>query len=287
MAGVAVVTDSTASLTRQQAMHAGVLIIPLQVVIDGDSRAESEEGGTAAAVADALRQGKSVTTSRPTPDAFAAAFAELAATGVESIVSVRLSRRMSGTYEAAALAAESAPVPVIVVDSTTVAMAMGFAVLSAAGRAQVGAGGAEVADVARRRAAAATTFFSVDSLEYLRRGGRIGPAAALLGSALAVKPLLTITRGEIRPHERVRTASKALVRLEELGLAALARAAGTTDHVDVAVLHVDHLSGAQALAERLRGRLATGGDITISEVSAVLGAHVGPGTLGIAVSPRP
>lgn len=287
MAGVALVTDSTASLTRGQAAEASVVVIPLQVIIDEVSHPEGEDAVAPALVARALREGKRVTTSRPTPEAFSVAFAELAATGHEAIVSVHLSRAMSGTWEAASVAAESASVPVTVVDSTTLAMACGFAVLSGAKAARSGQTAAEVAGVVRRRAAMATTYFYVDSLEYLRRGGRIGAAAALLGSALSVKPLLTIARGEIRPYERVRTASKALARLEELGLAALARAAGTSDHVDVAVHHLDNLAGAERLVDRLRGRVATLGDVAVAEVSAVLGAHVGPGTLGIVVSPSP
>jgi DegV family protein with EDD domain len=286
MAGVAVVTDSTSSLSRRQAAEAGVTIIPLQVVIDGVSRAEAEDGVTPETVARALREGKRVTTSRPTPEAFAVAYADLAAAGYQSIVSVHLSRAISGTVDAALMAGESAPVPVTVVDSTTVAMATGYAVLSGAESARCGSGAAEVAGVVLRRAVAATTYFYVDSLDYLRRGGRIGPAAALLGSALSVKPLLTVHQGEIQPHERVRTASKALVRLEELGLAALARAAGSYQQVDVAVHHLDNPTGAQGLADRLQGRVTSEGEVAISEVSAVLGAHVGPGTLGIVVSPR-
>jgi len=122
-------------------------------------------------------------------------------------------------------------------------------------------------------------------LEYLRRGGRIGVAAAMLGSALAVKPLLTVADGEIRPYERVRTESKALTRLEELSVAALERATAANYVVDVAVHHLDNLDGARRLVDRLSGRVH-GGDIVISEVSAVLGVHVGPGALGIVVSPR-
>jgi DegV family protein with EDD domain len=287
MAGVAVVTDSTSSLGREQAITAGVVIIPLQVVIDEVSRAEAADSVTPALVARALREGKQVTTSRPTPEAFSIAFAELADAGYDAIVSAHLSKAMSGTCEAAAIAAESASVPVTVVDSCTLAMATGFAALSGAAAARAGGTAAEVTEVVRWRAAAATTYFYVDSLEYLRRGGRIGAAAALLGSALSVKPLLTVTNGEIRPYERVRTASKALVRLEELGVAALARAAGTCDHVDVAVHHLDNAAGAERLVERLRGRVSSLADIGVSEVSAVLAAHVGPGTLGIVVSPRP
>lgn len=288
MAGVAVVTDSTASLSRAQAQAAGVTIIPLQVVIDGVSRAECEDAVTPAVVAHALRAGQPVTTSRPTPEAFAVAYADLAAAGYDAIVSVHLSRAMSGTCAAADKAAETAPVPVIVVNSATLAMAAGFAVLAGAEAAAAGEGADDVADLVRRRAAGATTYFYVDTLEHLRRGGRIGAAAALLGSALSVKPLLTITKGTIRPHERVRTAAKALQRLEDLAVAAHAKA--RSEHVDVAVHHLDDLAGAQGLAGRLGVRLSCDGSttpvITIAEVSAVLGAHVGPGTLGIVVSPR-
>jgi DegV family protein with EDD domain len=166
----------------------------------------------------------------------------------------------------------------------TLAMAVGFAVLTGAEVARSGAAPAEVVAQVRRRAAAATTYFYVDSLEYLRRGGRIGTAAAMLGSALAVKPLLTVTDGEIRPYERVRTESKALARLEELTLDALARAA-SNGAVDVAVHHLDNPDGARRLVERLQDRVLTG-SVVISEVSAVLGVHVGPGTVGIVVSPR-
>ena len=142
-----------------------------------------------------------------------------------------------------------------------------------------------MASAVRRRAAASTTYFYVDSLEYLRRGGRIGMAAAMLGSALAVKPLLTVADGEIRPYERVRTQSKALTRLWELSLAAIERAASIHGLADVAVHHLDNPDGAQRLVDRLSGRVQVG-EIVISEVSAVLGVHVGPGTLGIVVSPR-
>jgi fatty acid-binding protein DegV len=107
----------------------------------------------------------------------------------------------------------------------------------------------------------------------------------MLGSVLAVKPLLTVADGEIRPYERVRTESKALTRLEELSLAAFDRAAGVHDLIDIAVHHLDNPHGARRLVDSLRARVRVG-DIVISEVSAVLGVHVGPGTLGIVVSPR-
>lgn len=284
MAGVAVVTDSTASLDRGRADRAGVTVVALQVVIDGVSRPESGVGPRE--VARALRAGRRVTTSRPSPQLFAATYAKLAASGAESVVSIHLGARISGTYAAARLAAAGASLPVVVVDSATLALGEGFAVLAAAAAAELGAGPAAVAECARRRAAASTTYFYVDSLDHLRRGGRIGAAAAALGSALAVKPLLTIAGGEIRAYERVRTQSRALARLEELGLGALARAAGVSNHVDLAVQHLDDPEGAERLVNRLRGRVSTPGEILVAPVSAVLGVHVGPGLLGVVVSPR-
>jgi DegV family protein with EDD domain len=291
VAGVAVVTDSTSSLSRSACERADIRVIPLQVVIDGVGRPEAPDETlpgtvTPAMVAAALRAGRPVTTSRPTPEAFSAVYNELARDGYTEIVSVHLSRAMSATVEAAALAVDDAPIGVRVVDSGTLAMAMGFAVLTGAEAARQGASANEVANLVRRRAAAATTYFSVASLEYLRRGGRIGAASALLGSALAVKPLLTISDGKIQPYERVRTASKAIARLEELGLAALARAAGRYAGVDIAVHHLDDRAGAAATAASLQGRVSTPVEIVVSEMSAVLGVHVGPGTLGVVISPR-
>jgi DegV family protein with EDD domain len=277
------VTDSTSSLDPADAARADVSIIPLQVVIDDLSRPESDVRPRE--VAGALRAGRRVSTSRPTPDVIGHTYAELEAAGYDAIVSVHLSSKISGTCGAAQVAAASVHIPIIVVDSMTLAMAVGFAVLAGAEVARAGAAPAEVVAQVRRRAAAATTYFYVDSLEYLRRGGRIGTAAAMLGSALAVKPLLTVTEGEIRPYERVRTESKALTRLEELSLDALARAAARNGAVDVAVHHLDNPDGARRLVERLRGQVP-GGSVVISEVSAVLGVHVGPGTVGIVVSPR-
>lgn len=290
MSGVAVVTDSTSSLGPDVAERAGLVVVPLQVIVDGTSRPESFRPRTGTmtpgAVAAALREGRTVSTSRPAPEAFASAYAAAAERGATAIVSVHLSGAISSTVDAAAQAARSAPVPVTVLDSLTVATGCGFAALAAASAARDGASADEVADVARRRAAAAVTYFCVESLEYLRRGGRIGAAQALLGSALAVKPLLTVTDGRITPYERVRTMSRALSRLEELALGALAAArASGVGGADVAVVHLDNRSAAERLARTLRAREAEVAAVTVSEVSAVLGVHCGPGTVGVVVSP--
>ncbi|MFT4167421.1 MAG: DegV family protein [Microlunatus sp.] len=289
MSGVVVVTDSTSSLVPSVANEAGLVVVPLQIIVDGWSRPESfhlDLGSMApGAVAAALREGRSVSTSRPAPEAFASAYESIAVAGASAIVSVHLSAGISGTCDAAMTAARSASLPVIVVDSRTVAPACGFAALAAASVARAGGTPEEVAQTARRRAAAASTWFCVENLDYLRRGGRIGAAQAMLGSALAVKPLLTVTDGKIAPLERVRTMSRALGRLEQLGISALDELDGPG--ADVAVVHLDNRSAADRLARALAGHavLAAGG-VTVSEVSAVLGVHCGPGTVGLVVSPR-
>ena len=285
MAGVAVVTDSTSSLTGTAADRSGIAVVPLQVVIDGHSRPESEVDPRL--VAAALRDGKRVTTSRPSPQAFSVVYDALATAGHQAVVSVHLSAKISGTCEAAELAARGAPIPVTVVDSGSLGMVTGFAALSGAECAARGGHVADVAATIRARAEASTVYFYVSNLDYLRRGGRIKAGAALIGSALSVKPLLTIADGEIRLHERVRTASKAIARLEELALAALARGASRSTGVDIAVHHLDNREAAERLADDLTGRVRIPGEVMISELSAVVGGHVGPGTVGVDIAPRP
>jgi DegV family protein with EDD domain len=229
-----------------------------------------------------LRAFKPVSTSRPSPQSFLDAYEKAAAGGAEAIVSVHISADMSSTVESAHLAAQQSPVPVTVVDSRSLGMAMGYAVVSAAELAATGASAQDVAQLARSRAEASTVVFYVDTLEHLRRGGRIGAASAFLGSALAIKPILSLSDGHIRPLEKVRTSSRALSRLEELAVDAATGAGGT---VEVAVHHLDSAARADDLAERLRDRLPAC-DVTVVELGAVVGAHVGPGTLAVAVSPE-
>lgn len=275
---VGIVTDSTSYLPPDLVAGHLLQVVPVHVLIGGTAYDEGVDV-TPAQVATALRQWQVVTTSRPSPERFLAAYEFLAEAGATAIVSVHLSALMSGTYESAVLAARSAPVPVTVVDSGTVAMALGFAVLAAASTADSGGAPEQVARSAKDRAAASSALFYVDTLDFLRRGGRIGAAQALLGQALAVKPILTVSNGRVCPLEKVRTATRALARLEEL---ALARAEGST--VDVAVHHLDAADRADALARRLAARLPAA-DIVVSEVGAVVGAHVGPGMVAVVVSP--
>lgn len=272
-------TDSTAYLPADLAE--GVGVVPLHVVLGTRSGTEGDEV-TPQQVAAALRaRHQQVSTSRAIPGDFVAAYRR---TGARRIVSVHLSAGLSGTSVNAALAAEEVSrdgIDVRVVDSRTIAMGLGFAVLAAAEAARTGADLDAVVAAATRAAGRTDVLFYVDTLEHLRRGGRIGAAAALVGTALAVKPLLHVTAGQIAALEKVRTASRALARLEEL----VVERAGAGP-VDLAVHHLAAAERAEALADRLRDRLPNLGALHLSEVGAVVGAHVGPGLLGVVLSRR-
>ena len=277
---VAMVTDSTAYLPADLVASRHVLVVPVQVVVGGQPFDEGTEI-TPTEVAEALRSWRVVTTSRPSPERFARAYAEAAESGATAVVSAHLSGDMSGTYDSAVLAAREASIPVVVVDTRRVAMAMGFAVLEGARVAESGADQERVAAAVRDRAAASSALFYVDTLDYLRRGGRIGAATALVGQALSVKPILELAEGHVVPLEKVRTTSKALARLEEL---VVERADGRA--CDIAVHHLDAAARAESLAGHLVARL-TDSRVLVGEVGAVVGAHVGPGMVAVAVSPRP
>lgn len=275
---VAVVTDSTAYLPDQATRRYRIRVVPIHVVIGGVSGDEGVEV-TPADVARALRDRRvDVTTSRATPGDFSRTYRELFDHGTGSVVSVHMSGKLSGTVEAAELAAAEFGDRVVVLDSMSAGMGLGFPVLAGAQAAESGASVAEVRRAVEQAISRTTIYFYVDTLEFLRRGGRIGAAEALVGTALAVKPILHVSDGRVVLKEKVRTAGRALARLEELVVAA----AGSGD-VDVSVHHLDCPNRAVTLADRLRERLPRLRHLYNSEVGAAVGAHVGPGVIAAVV----
>lgn len=277
--GVAIVTDSTASLSPADADREGIVVVPLHVIVGAQSYVEGVDASPAM-IAAALRDFLPVSTSRPNPEAFSEVYDNLADLGATSIVSVHLSSRMSGTVDSALVAAKTSPIPVHVVDSRQVGLATGFAAGQAARARSEGVSPEEIAEIARVAGAASTTLIYVDTLDYLRRGGRVGATAALIGSALAVKPLLAIEDGLVVPREKVRTTSRALARMEHLAIEAI------DGEVDLGVQHLAN----ESVARDLAGRLATAlerDEVPVDEVGAAIGAHVGPGTIAVVVTPRP
>ena len=278
---VAVVTDSTAYLPADLAVRYGIEVVPLYVVLAGRSGREGSDV-TSAEVARALAaRGGQVTTSRPTPGDFVAVYRRLLDGGADRLVSVHLSGELSGTWDAARVAASQVGEHLVtVLDSRSAAMGSGFAVLAAARAAARGGSAEEVAALARDTAAATRTFFVVDTLEHLRRGGRIGSAAALLGSALAMKPVLHVTDGQVVALEKVRTSARALNRLVQRA----AEVAGDRP-VQVAVHHLAAPERAQRLADQLSAQLPEVTELFVSELGAAVGAHVGPGAVGVVLAP--
>jgi DegV family protein with EDD domain len=278
---VAVVTDSTSYLPAGVAAELGVRVVPLQVQLGERTGLEGVDVSPSDVTA-AMRIRTPVSTSRPTPADFIAVYQDALAAGAESLVSLHLSAELSGTCDSARLAAaEFEPSVIRVIDSRSAAMALGFAVMAAARAAGAGAEPEQVERAARAALDQTSALFYVDSLEWLHRGGRIGTAAARFGTALAVKPLLHLADGRIVPLEKVRTASKAIARLVQLTVAA----AGSAP-VDVAVQHLASPERAEDVAHRLSAALPKLGTLYQSEVGAVVGAHVGPGLLGVVVTKR-
>ncbi|TXL61850.1 DegV family protein [Aeromicrobium terrae] len=277
---VAIVTDSTASLDPVDAARERIEVVPLQVIIGAEVHTEGVDV-TADMIAEALAAYVPVSTSRPTPDDFLTVYERLASEGATEIVSVHLSAKMSGTLDSAELAAKQASVPVTCVDTRHVGIATGFAAGRAAQVRDAGGDALAVADAARKAGESSTTLLYVDTLEYLKRGGRVGAAAALIGSALAVKPLLGFKDGSVVPLERVRTASKALARLEAIALEACR---ACDDGFDIGVQHLANPTTADAVAGRLAAELGRD-SVPVDEVGAAIGAHVGPGMVAVVVTP--
>ncbi|XVV05395.1 DegV family protein [Actinosynnema sp. CA-248983] len=274
---ITIVTDSTAYLPEGFAERHGVRVVPLHVAVDGRSVLDGVDFGPEELAA-ALGEHRRVTTSRPTPGELADVYRQVLDEGADGIVSVHLSRELSGTWEAARLAAEEVdPARIRVVDSRATGMGLGFAVLAAC---TAGDDPACVEAAAARAAQRMKMFFCVETLDHLRRGGRIGAAAALVGTALAVKPLLHVDDGRIVPLEKVRTMSRAIGRLVDL-----AAAAAGTGPVGLAVHHLAAPERAAELATLLDERVPESTGCLISEVGAVIGAHTGPGVLGVVVLP--
>jgi DegV family protein with EDD domain len=278
---VRVVTDSTAYLPADVAGH--LYVVPLTVTVSGRAGREGVDVSPAD-VASALAERRvAVTTSRPAPAEFSQAYRELLDAGAEGVVSVHLSARLSGTFESALLAASEFGGQVCVVDSATAGMGLGFVAMAAHRASLAGASLTEVQAIAETAADHTETLFYVDTLEFLRRGGRISAASALLGTALSVKPILHMRDGEVVLKEKVRTSARALARLVELA----AESAGKSD-VDIAVQYLSAEDRANALSDALRTRLgAQLKQLYVAEVGAVLAAHTGPGVLGIAIHRHP
>jgi len=277
MSKIAFVTDSTAYIPNDLLQQYPISVAP-QVLIWGDEVFEDGVDIQPGEFYTRLKNAKIMpTTSQVSPKAFKDIFDRRLEEGYQ-ILMILVSEQLSGTLASAFQARELLPgAPIEIVDSRTTAMAMGFQVLAAARAAADGANLAECKAIVEKAREHTGVIFAVDTLEFLHRGGRIGGAARLLGTALNMKPILEVTGGRVEPIERVRTRSKSLNRLVEL---VEERIAGRQP-VHLATLHANSPEDAKTILKDTSQKVNAVERI-FSEVSPVVGTHTGPGTVGIA-----
>jgi DegV family protein with EDD domain len=276
MPGVRLVCDSTADLSTARREAGRILVVPLKVIFGDEVLVDGVDIDADRFYARMRAEDRNPTTSQPTPAEFEAAFREAAADG-SSVVCTTLSAEMSGTHGAAVQAREALPgLEIHVVDTRTVAIGHNAIVAAAAEAVAAGLTAARVVELIRDIIARQRSIFTVDTLEYLRRGGRIGGARALLGSVLSIKPVLQVRDGRIEPHDRVRTFQRALDRIASEVIAASGE---TGRRARVVLGHADRLADCRALADRVRDHCDR--EPEIIAIGPIVGCHAGPGTVGL------
>ena len=278
MSKVAVLTDSTAYLPNDLVEKYNIAVIS-QVLVWGE---ETMKDGVDISPTEFYERLSGAEIMPKTSQASAADFKEvlnrIVADGSD-VLAILVSDKLSGTINSINQSLEFFPdANIEIVNSESIAMALGFAVLEAARAAKKGASLAECKAIAEDVKNRAGVVFAVDTLEFLHRGGRIGGASRFLGTALQLKPILEVKDGRVEAVERVRTKKKAQMRLIEI---VEERTAGSTS-VKLATLHANAYDDARALLDEATGRLGNVDESVFSEVSPVVGTHAGPGTVGLA-----
>ena len=272
-----IVTDSTATLPHYVIQREGIKVIGMQISIDQMSFTEQVEVSGQAVLA-ALSNHRQVTTSQPSLGSIRAVYEDCIKHGASEILSLHLSSELSGTYASCALVAKEFSIPIRVVDSRSIGLGLGFAVLNASRLKAFDI--ATVAEKTQRQAMNSHIWLNVETLEYLHRGGRLGAAETFVGGALQIKPILSMTDGRLQPFEKVRTTSKALARIVDLVCLQASESKGL---LSIGVQHAGNREKARDVAAEL-GKKLPGTPIMISELGAVLSAHVGPGAIGVVLA---
>jgi DegV family protein with EDD domain len=276
MSKVVIVTDSTAYIPTELVLRYGLRIVPLSLLW-GEKVYRDGVDITPDEFYAKLKTAKVMpSTSQITPEELKKVFAPIVAAG-NSVLGIFISSKLSGTMESAIAAKNSlGHAQIELVDSLSSAMALGFPVLLAARAVQGGADLAEAAGVARRAVESSGCMFVVETLEFLHRGGRIGSAKRLLGTALNLKPILEVQKGRVEAVESVRTKSKAIDRMLDLA----AERIGDRRPIRISPLHAAAEEEAKTLLEAAVARFHPE-EAFLSEVSPVIGTHIGPGTIGL------
>lgn len=276
MSEVAIVTDSTVSMPEELVQEYDIVVAPQVVIWNDETMLDGIDIFPMEFYERLEREENMPTTSQTTIGLFKEIFEKLDADG-RPIAVITVGEKLSGTYQSAIQAKEMMPEAEIeVLNSDFAAMALGFEVLAAARKAREGAGLADVMEAAREAKAHTGVLLVMETLEYLHRGGRIGGAARLLGTALNLKPILEVVGGQIEPVERVRTKSRAVSRMLDL----LEERIDGNSPVRFGVHHAHAEAEADRLRERLQDRFSPD-EIYQSMLTPSVGVHTGPGTLGV------
>lgn len=279
MTNVAIVTDSTVSMPEHLLEEYDITVAPQVVIWDDETLLDGIDISAEEFYERLQREANMPTTSQTTIGAFKEIFEELSGQG-RPIAVITVGEKLSGTYQSAMQAKDMLPEAEIEVhNSDSAAMALGFQVLAAARKADEGAGLQEVIEAARAAKDHAGVLLVMETLEYLHRGGRIGGAARLLGTALNLKPILEIKDGQVEPVERVRTKSKAVTRMIEL----LAERSDGKSPIRFGIHHAHAEQEALQLRERLQEKFNPQ-EMYVSILTPSVGVHTGPGTLGVTYS---
>jgi DegV family protein with EDD domain len=275
---VTLVTDSTADVPPEMAAELGIVTVPLRINFGEQSYRDGIELTTEELIQRMADAPALPTTSQPTPAEFAAAFQEQIDAG-RDVVCVTIGDLLSGTYRAALSAAEQvAPDRIAVIDGASTTMHLGWPAIAGARAARAGADREAVAAEVRSAQARANLFVVLRTLDYVYKGGRIGRVGQLVGSALNIKPIISVREGRVTAIERVRTWKRAVRRLVEL-------AQDEGDLSDIMVLYVDDRSDADPVLAELREHFPHA-SVGITRAGAVISTHVGPGAFGVATLRR-
>lgn len=277
---IAIVTDSTACLPSYVVERDRISVVPIQVTIDESTKDEGQEMNSLA-VLSALNLGKHVTTNHPSPQTFQNLFAALRMQGVTQVIAIHLSSELSATYSACVTAARESEIPVRVVDSRSIGLGVGFAVMAASAAIKQGKSVDEVAEIVKTRGNNSRIWLAVETVDHLRKGGRIGTAQAIVGTALGIKPILEIAAGKVVEFDKIRTTPRVNARLVELATEAAYELGGK---VEVGVQHSGNRDRADSLAKEI-GKALRGTSVVVADLGAVLSAHAGPGAVSVTVSP--
>jgi DegV family protein with EDD domain len=281
---LAIVTDSTSDLRSDELKALRIHRVPLYVNFQGKVHRDWIDIDPAKIIAGVQAGADLPKTSQPSPEDFAQAYAAAAAEGATEILAITITSGMSGTYQSATLAAKDAKVPVSVVDSQNASAGLAAFVRQAARMRDQGASREKIVAALEAMKPHTMVLFSVGTLEYLQKGGRIGRASALLGGLLNIRPILTLEDGKISPAAKARGTKKAIAEIVDR---VKAHAAAHPGDLVLDFLHIQDVSAAETLRQAVTDAGVTFAEGNVYEIGAVIAAHVGPGTFGLYAHRRP